>query len=90
MGGLENRRRLIAFPGFESLTHRHFLLESISPEKKISLVHNRDQFFKYVLISALVFLFLRLFYNDAVINWTDLLAPASLPCLCFRRSLADV
>jgi len=22
--GLENRRRLVAFPGFESLTHRHF------------------------------------------------------------------
>ena len=22
--GLENRRRLVAFPGFESLAHRHF------------------------------------------------------------------
>jgi len=25
--GLENRRRLVAFPGFESLAHRHFSLQ---------------------------------------------------------------
>lgn len=25
--GLENRRRFVAFPGFESLAHRHFSLE---------------------------------------------------------------
>jgi len=26
--GLENRRRLVAFPGFESLAHRHFSLKN--------------------------------------------------------------